>query len=180
MERQRKPKSVKLAMAGLCMLALTGATTQSATPRIGQLEERLLAAHNAERAKLGLAPLYWSEDLAEGAQDWASHLSSSGQFEHSPNERGAALEGENIWGGTAKAFTPEDMVAYWIAEKRYFKAGTFPNNSLTGHHQDVSHYTQIVWQGTREVGCGLSYAEGEEILVCRYARPGNIIGEKPF
>ena len=180
MERTQEPRLLKLAMAGLCVLLFPGATNLTDTPRVGQLEERLLAAHNLERAKLGLAPLSWSEDLAQGAQDWARHLSITGQFKHSPNRPGAALQGENIWGGTAKAFTPEDMVAYWIAEKRHFKAGTFPNNSLTGNPQDVSHYTQVVWQETREVGCGLAYADGEEVLVCRYTQPGNIVGEKPF
>ena len=71
------------------------------------------------------------------------------------------------------------MVTLWLAEKQYFKTGTFPHNSTSGKVQDVSHYTQLIWRKTDKVGCALSDAGPEEILVCRYSRPGNIIGEKP-
>ena len=68
----------------------------------------------------------------------------------------------------------------WIDEKQHFRKGVFPANSSTGNPADISHYTQVVWHNTHEVGCGLSRAGGEEILVCRYSRPGNIVGRRPF
>jgi hypothetical protein len=144
------------------------------------LDQRLLAAHNLERATLGLPVLRWNAELAAGAKLWADHLAQTGRFEHSPNTPGASPLGENIWGGTSGAYQPESMVGLWIAEKRHFRAGVFPQNSDTGRVQDVAHYTQVVWRDTGEVGCALSKGSQEDILVCRYSDPGNVIGRNPL
>jgi uncharacterized protein YkwD len=34
----------------------------------------MLEAHNAIRARMGVPPLIWSDQLAQVAQDWANHL----------------------------------------------------------------------------------------------------------
>ena len=39
--------------------------------------------------------------------------------------------------GTRGAFTAEEMVGDWIAEKKMFRAGVFPNVSATGNWEDV-------------------------------------------
>jgi hypothetical protein len=151
-----------------------------AAPPPMPFEASILAEHNRERANLGLPPLHWSDELAHGAQQWADHLASTGRFEHSPDLPGEPRLGENIWGGTAGRFGPQRMVAAWLAEKRYFKPGIFPANSTTGQVKDVSHYTQIIWRGSREVGCSASRGAVEDILVCRYNSPGNIFGSRPI
>jgi len=148
--------------------------------RTANLEERLLASHNRERAALGIGPLRWDANLAQGAREWADHLAETRRFEHSPDDPAAERIGENIWGGTPGAFTPESMVRLWIAEKAHFVPGTFPTNSATGQVADVSHYTQLVWRRTGEVGCALSEKGEEEILVCRYSEAGNVRGSAPF
>jgi hypothetical protein len=166
-----------LAAAGaLALLAplLTG--TSSAT---AGFEARVLDAHNAERAKLGIAPLRWNPALALSAQRWADRLATTGRFEHAPENRGAP-EGENLWAGTRGYFAPEAMVDAWVREKKYFQPGLFPNNSTTGDVEDVGHYTQLVWRATGEVGCARAASASEDILVCRYAEAGNYIGERPF
>ncbi|TVV71969.1 CAP domain-containing protein [Sphingomonas solaris] len=170
-----KGKLVASALLLACLPIVTGSLGHRT-----DFEARILAAHNRERAALGIPPLRWNEDLANGAKDWSDHLALTGGFAHSPNEPGQDLEGENIWGGTPKAFSPEAMVTYWIAEKRYFRDGVFPRNSRTGNVADVSHYTQVMWRSTRQVGCSLSNGRREEILVCRYSDPGNIIGRVAF
>ena len=143
-------------------------------------DARILGAHNSERASLGLPALRWSADLAGGAKQWSDHLARTSGFYHSPDPPGAELLGENIWGGDRGAFGPEAMVGLWIAEKRQFTYGTFPRNSRTGNVADVSHYTQVMWRATTEVGCALSRGTREEVLVCRYRNPGNIMGQLVF
>jgi uncharacterized protein YkwD len=140
---------------------------------------RILAAHNRERQTLGLEPLNWNPALAQSAQRWAEHLAQTGRFEHAP-ENHAAPEGENLWAGTKGYYTPEAMVDAWIREKRFFRPGTFPDNSTTGRVEDIGHYTQVVWRATREVGCAEAASPSEDILVCRYAEAGNYRGEQPF
>lgn len=143
-------------------------------------DKRILSAHNRERATLNLPALRWNSDLVAGAKQWADHLARSRQFAHSPNMPGEELLGENIWGGDLDAFSPEAMVGLWISEKRDFTYGTFPQNSRTGRVANVSHYTQVMWRATEEVGCALSRGATEEILVCRYRHPGNVIGQRVF
>jgi hypothetical protein len=79
--------------------------------------------------------------------------------------------------GTRGAFSLEHMMANWASEKRMFRPGVFPNVSITGNWSDVGHYAQIVWPGTRRVGCGLKSSARADYLVCRYADPGNVIGQ---
>ena len=142
-------------------------------------EQRLLDAHNRERALLGLPPLRWSAALADAARGWADHLGQTGAFEHSPEDP-AAPEGENLWAGTKGYFAPEAMVGAWIAEKRDFKPGVFPNNSRSGELAHVGHYTQLIWRETDRVGCAVAQSASEDVLVCRYSQAGNVIGQSPL
>ncbi|QIK79107.1 SCP-like extracellular [Sphingomonas piscis] len=139
--------------------------------------ERILAEHNRERKEMSVAPLQWDDELAAGAREWARYLSRTGRFEHSPDSPGQEPLGENIWGGTPAHYSPEQMVRLWIAEKKNYQPGVFPSNSRSGRVEDVSHYTQLIWRRTTRVGCALSGEGEEEILVCRYSSPGNVIGQ---
>lgn len=169
-----------LSRIGLGAAAIAAATLLSgATSAGGDFESRVLIAHNAERAALGLPPLRWNLELAQSAQGWANRLAATGRFEHAPDAAGEP-QGENLWAGTRGYFSPEAMVNAWIREKRYFRPGRFPDNSTTGDVEDVGHYTQLVWRRTGQVGCARAANRGEDFLVCRYSEAGNYIGERPF
>ena len=137
---------------------------------------RLLLAQNAERQSLGLRPMRWDPQLAAAASAYADEMAATGEWGHSDDED-RPDQGENLWMGTRGAFTAEEMVGDWIAEKRVFRAGVFPNVSATGRWEDVGHYTQIVWADTDRVGCGLSSSQDDDYLVCRYAHAGNVMGQ---
>ncbi|HWH17287.1 MAG TPA: CAP domain-containing protein, partial [Allosphingosinicella sp.] len=64
------------------------------------------------------------------------------------------------------------------AERRYFRAGVFPNVSSSGNWSDVGHYTQMVWRGTTSVGCALHQSPRWDFLICRYAPSGNVVGQR--
>jgi len=173
--------ATRLKLAGRMAVLLAAVFLLPAmTGRLTNFEERIVAAHNRERALLGVPALQWDPHLAEGASEWADTLAKTGRFEHSPNVPGAPREGENIWGGTRDAYAPEAMVDLWKSEKAHFIKGTFPSNSRTGRVEDVSHYTQIIWKDTTHVGCAIAKNSEEEIMVCRYRGPGNIIGQRPL
>lgn len=140
---------------------------------------RLLAAHNAERAVMGVPPLAWNNQLAADARGWANELAATGRFEHSPDTPGEEPEGENLWAGTPRAFSPESMVALWKAEKRDYRPGLFPSNSRSGDVENVGHYTQMIWRSSGQVGCATAIGRREEFLVCRYSQAGNVYGERP-
>lgn len=164
-----------------CAAALVSPVLLGATDLSVNLEERLLAAHNRERAALAIPALRWSPALAASARGWADRLATAGAFEHyHPNPADRDPQGENLWAGTRGAFGPEAMVAAWVAEKRHYRVGAIPNVSATGRFDDVGHYTQVMWRRSHAVGCALGRGRDEDVLVCRYSEGGNVIGEQAF
>ncbi len=133
---------------------------------------QMLAAHNAIRARLGLPALRWSDSLAAYAQQWAGNLAASGKLEHHSHPR----YGENLFmiSGDQASATPSRVVSDWAAEVRSYDYSTNSCRSVCGH------YTQIVWRQTEEVGCGVARGRGDEVWVCEYNPPGNVIGQQPY
>lgn len=138
------------------------------------IAERLLIAHNLERDRVNVPRLEWSAELAEQAQAWADTLARNNRFEHAQDSTG---EGENLWMGSTRAFSAEQMVGGFVEEARYFHAGQFPDVSSTGSWTDVGHYTQLIWRGTQQVGCAVGQGRDNDILVCRYWPAGNVMGQ---
>jgi hypothetical protein len=140
----------------------------------------ILDAHNKYRAAVGVNPLIWSDALAASAQSWADHLAVEHTFSHS------GVPGENLAAYTTGFKTPAQLVDQWGAEEANFvppcvfqALTTGDTCSTTGDWRNIGHYTQLVWSGTTEVGCGFAQdlTTGNDILVARYAPPGNIIGQ---
>lgn len=153
----------------------------AAQPRSAALlKTAMLERHNIARNAVAAPPLIWDAQLVKSAQKYANILAASGQFEHDPANIGPDSQGENLWMGTRGAFSYVEMVNAWIDERRYFKKGPFPDNSNTGNWGDVGHYTQIIWPTTTKLGCALASNQGNDVLVCRYAPGGNIIGRDPL
>jgi pathogenesis-related protein 1 len=138
----------------------------------GSLPRDMLAAHDAVRARVGVAPLAWSDRLAARAQDWADTLLARRQFVHRPN----SAYGENLFeitGANATA-SAEQVVNAWAAEARDYDYGSNRCRGVCGH------YTQIVWGDTREVGCAVARGGAREVWVCDYDPPGNRAGKRPY
>jgi uncharacterized protein YkwD len=159
-------------------LVLAGLLLASAAP--ARFEERVLATHNAARAEVGSAPLVWDAKLAQSAASGAAHLARTGTLEHAPPDKGTADQGENLWQGSKGDYAPEEMVEVWVKEKAAFKPGFFPAVTKTGSVDDVGHYTQLVWHSTTHVGCSVATGAEDDVLVCRYSPPGNVIGQSPL
>lgn len=147
-------------------------------PPSNEVERRLLAAHNAERARTGVPPLRWADNLEAEARVWARELIASNTFAHDPVQHG---HGENLWTGWGgRVWTPEEMIGEWIAKKANYRHGVFPDVSRTGDWNDVSHYTQVIWRDTTHVGCAVESRGDRTVLACRYAPPGNIDGRRAY
>jgi uncharacterized protein YkwD len=131
----------------------------------------IVAAHNAERKRVGVAALAWSDRLAAHAQKWAEHLASRGcGLQHRP---GNDAYGENLYWSSA-ASSAAAVVASWASEQVDYDRRTNTCRGVCGH------YTQIVWRSTRSVGCGRARCGSSELWVCNYDPPGNFVGERPF
>jgi len=134
------------------------------------LARDILAVHNSVRARVGTAPLSWSVRLAALAQDWADTLLARRQFVHRPN----SIYGENLFEITGATASSAQVVNSWAAEFRNYD---YRSNRCRGA---CGHYTQIVWDDTREVGCAVARGGGREVWVCDYDPPGNWVGKRPY
>jgi len=159
------------------VLAMGAAECTAAASRMvaAPLSWRVLASHNAERARWRVPAMNWDPGLAAAAAVYAAQLAATGRWGHSPRAARPG-QGENLWMGTRGYFTPEQMVGGWLSEGRFFRAGVFPMVSRTGNWSDVGHYSQVIWRGTTKVGCAIRSSRSNDYLVCRYSPHGNVDG----
>ncbi|VDP38506.1 unnamed protein product [Heligmosomoides polygyrus] len=104
------------------------------------------------------------------------------KFGHSSGASRPGL-GENIWAMWGPANYPllraaADATSSWFSELK--KPGMPEDNRLTmevwNRPEAIGHYTQIVWQSTYHLGCGLRNCPGNMCLaVCQYGPPGNYL-----
>ena len=137
------------------------------------LVKTALRIHNAARAKFGVQPIRWSDQLAVGAMAHAQYMAATGVYGHDKTPGRRKVAGENLWRGQRGTFDYDTMMNLMVEEERYFRPGSFPNNSTTPDWESVAHYTQIVWPTTTEVGCALASSATMDYFVCRYAPTGN-------
>ncbi|MBN2724692.1 MAG: hypothetical protein JXR95_11535 [Deltaproteobacteria bacterium] len=132
----------------------------------------ILAEHNRIRKSLKIPPMKWSTKLSAYAQKWADNLKGICRLQH----RKKSPYGENLFSGTARAYTVKDAVQSWEREKKYYTGGKLtPKNWYKS-----GHYTQVVWRKTTKVGCAKSICKGKMIVVCNYDPPGNYMYQKPY
>ena len=170
------------------MVTVPSSILQVSYAQSNQDMQTVLDVHNQERGAVGVQPLTWSDQLAADAQTWAEEVATSGNFDHDPVNTGPSCTQPKCYGENIAGFNPSigpaapgEGVDLWAAEKSGYDGQT---NTCTPVPPSVScgHYTQMVWQNTNVVGCGI--ASGNvlpySILVCRYDPPGNMQGETPF
>jgi pathogenesis-related protein 1 len=122
---------------------------------------------------VGVGPLQWSAPVAQVAQNWADHLAgTSCGLVHSKDSG----YGENLFMGTSGHYGTHNAVNSWESEKKDYQGGVLtPSNWYPS-----GHYTQVVWQNTKRVGCAQSSCNGSTIVVCNYDPPGNRMGQAPY
>ncbi|KAK9101693.1 hypothetical protein Sjap_018947 [Stephania japonica] len=135
--------------------------------------DQFLFPQNSARAALGEPPLTWDNHLESYAQWYANQRRADCSLIHSNG-----LYGENIFWGSGDGWAPGQAVADWLSEAKWYNHWT--NSCEEG--QECGHYTQIVWRGTRRVGCATVVCDGGSgvFITCNYDPPGNYLGEDPY
>jgi hypothetical protein len=140
----------------------------------------VIDAHNNYRKTEGssnMNKIKWSEELASHASDWADACT----FEHSVVKG----TGQNMALSSSNATNVLSLVKAWFNEKAGYD---FPNAQCTPGAV-CGHYTQVVWDTTAEIGCGVktcatvqnkSGMQNAQIFVCDYFPGGNYGGAAPF
>ncbi|BGP13486.1 hypothetical protein JCM10213_001759 [Rhodosporidiobolus nylandii] len=152
-------------------------TTTSAAPSStagANIRDAALNEHNRFRALHGANALVWDQTLADAAAKWAANC----VFQHSQGAVGPY--GENLAANAGTGPQPSQtqivvgLIGLWEDEASDYD----PSNPV------YSHFTQMVWKSTTNLGCAMASCPGGTIfdaqygnsnyLVCEYSPPGNV------
>lgn len=126
-----------------------------------------LAAHNGYRALHGVPPVAWSEKVAASARAYAKGCPTG----HSDTEYGENLS----WASSYKS--PQSVVDGWYGEEAGY------NYDHPGYVKGTGHFSQVIWKGTRAIGCAwVTACSAEHTLrantwVCQYFPAGNYVSQ---
>ena len=158
-----------------CVVALSAVS-------FGQTSTQWVAEHNKYRrvitahdGKPTSSPdLIWSDALAKDAQEWATKMSANGEFKHRPNSSNstsadARAWGENLAWGSSATYNGLEGLTAWYNEKPFF----LPVTSKCSAGNVCGHYTQVISQLSRQVGCATASGPNGVYAVCNYTPHGN-------
>ncbi|CAH0600222.1 unnamed protein product [Chrysodeixis includens] len=136
-----------------------------------KFDEEFLNAHNEYRKQHGVKPLELNKKLCKYAEEWSKTLAKKGQTEH----RDQNDYGENIFSAWSSdpnfTVSGRDPVDKWYSEVNNHQFGREPSDLKSGH------FSQIIWEDTKELGVGVAKSkEGQIYVVAYYNPPGNVIG----
>lgn len=145
----------------------------------------MLAAHNRWRAQIDVAPLVWSDALAQSSARWAAQLGQGRQCQMEHSETPDV--GENLyWASPIRWSTGQTAVqsidAAFVVDAWGREVADFlPDSNTCRPGTQCRHYTQIVWRATQEVGCAVRVCSAkDQVWVCQYRPAGNYIGVRPY
>ncbi|OCF37152.1 hypothetical protein I316_01059 [Kwoniella heveanensis BCC8398] len=127
----------------------------------------MVQLHNDFRAQYGAGSVTWSDELAS----YASSHATACNMEHTHGPYG-----ENLAAGVGGGYSIADAFQAWADEAPEYD----PSNP------QYSHFTQVVWKGTTEIGCAAVSCPSGSIfdmagdslyVMCEYNPPGNVIGQ---
>ena len=131
----------------------------------------ILDNHNYHRKRHQVDILVRNEDIENMAQKYSEYLASISNMKHSENKN----YGENLYycfSNLEICLTGEKVSENWYSEINDYDF----NNP--GFNDKVGHFTQLVWKGSKEIGCGAACNNKNQCFVtCNYYPPGNYLGQ---
>jgi len=162
--------------------------TQIVSDELTKTQQDIIRIHNEKREIYFFnSPLSYSIELENEAQIYANTLANSGKFEHDRENNHKKNYGENLYASTKNSpLNINDAMPNWFDKEEphyHYDSGDCDSGFQCGH------YTQVIWQNTKEVGCATAkYKRGRFkngfVYVCKYYKAGNIYfnheSEKPY
>ena len=137
-----------------------------------QIRKDLLKQHNSYRKKHSAGSLKKNSQLEEIAQKYSEVLAKKGSLVHSGSKFNGEAMGENLymsWGMTS--VSGKHVTDEWYNEIELY------DFKKPGFSEETGHFTQLVWKGTKEMGCGAACQGSTCAVTCNYYPAGNYMGE---
>ena len=136
-----------------------------------KIRSDILTDHNYYRKKHQVDELQRSAEIEKVAQAYSEHLAKIEQKIYSGNDK----YGENLyycWDNNSICVTKENVSQTWYDEVKLYDLKNPRFISGTGD------FTQLVWKGSKEIGCGAACNNKNKCYVtCNYYPPGNYLNQ---
>ena len=130
----------------------------------------ILSNHNYHRKRHQVGELVRKTEIEKIAQDYSEYLASIEEMKHSGNGYGENLY--YCYASNGICVTGEKASQKWYDEVSAYDY----NNPVFS--QDTGHFTQLVWKGSTQIGCGAACSANKKCYVtCNYYPPGNYQGQ---
>ena len=138
---------------------------------IGEFTEKMLKLHNELRHLYSVPDLKENSDLNKLAGNYVQNLIKNDNNSYSPNIYKDMCLGENV--SISKTDSPEEIFEMWSQEGKYY------NFNTKKYSRKASHFTQIIWKETNEIGIAITkdIQNNKYCIVVLYYPPGNTLGE---
>ncbi len=151
-------------LLGLFLFSCASQLSGAAAP---EEREQWLAAHNRYRRLHGVPAVVWSDRVAASAMAYALSCPSG----HSGTDYG-----ENL------SWASYDMGVQTVVDGWYAEEADYDYNN-PGYVKGTGHFSQVIWKGTRAIGCARVTGCGPEhslranTWVCQYSPAGNYVSQ---
>ena len=143
----------------------------SADLDLEKIRADILNNHNYHRKRHQVDSLERNSEIEKVAQDYSEYQASIDQMKHSNNKK----YGENLYYCYASygiCVTGEDASQRWYDEVSQY------NFNKPGFSSGTGHFTQLVWKGSTQIGCGAACNNKNKCYVtCNYYPPGNVLSQ---
>lgn len=150
-------------------------------------KQAILNAHNYFRSRVNptatnMEKMVWNDELANVAQEYADNCVFNHNSLRSDQSPSFSYVGENLFISSGSATNYTAYVEGWFNEVQVYN---YNSNQCSGV---CGHYTQVVWAGSDNLGCGAYRCAttvgfgGTNALnfVCNYGPGGNVNGARPY
>ena len=133
---------------------------------VEKIRADILKNHNYHRKRHQVDNLERNSQIESIAQDYSEYLASIDQMKHSGNSYGENLY--YCWASNGICVTGEKASQSWYDEVSKYDFNNPGFSSGTGH------FTQLVWKGSKQIGCGAACNSKNKCYVtCNYNPAGN-------
>lgn len=136
----------------------------------------IIEFHNKVRREHCASELMWDDDMAATAQAYANTCPCG----KSPTTSRPGSSESIAWSKQGLLANSSELVQFWYDESSDYDS--YEDGGSSPGSKGFFHFTQMVWKGTRAIGCGYRYGcptpehgLGGHIWVCHY-RPGGNTG----
>ena len=138
---------------------------------VEKIRSDILTNHNYHRKRHQVDELERNSEIEQVAQSYSEYLASIETMKHSGNGK----YGENLyncWASNGICITGEKASQMWYDEVKQYN---FNNPGFSG---GTGHFTQLVWKGSKQIGCGVACSINNKCYVtCNYYPPGNVLSQ---